>query len=206
MIQQIFVNLPVKDLTRSIASARTDQRNDIRATSHHPGDRDLRNADTALLGNRAQGIHEGKVTFDVALLEPRRERAEVAFAGIAGLPVSAEQPASEHAVSGDCDAEFAAGRQDIRFDAARQQRVFDLQVTDRMHGSSTTDRIRTDFRESDVAHISRLDHVGDRADRVLDRHVGIESRRAVDIDVVGAEALQAVGKEVLQTGGARVVA
>ena len=46
------------------------------------------------------------------------------------------------------------------------------------------------------ADVAGLDHLGDRADGLLDRHVRIEPGGAVDVDVVGAEALQRVGQEV----------
>ena len=44
-----------------------------------------------------------------------------------------------------------------------------------------------DLGEADVADVAGLDHLGDRADRLLDRHVRVEARRPVDVDVVGAE-------------------
>src|SRR5580704_601529 len=51
-----------------------------------------------------------------------------------------------------------------------------------------------------MAHIALLDEIGDRTDRLLDRHTRIEPRRAVNVDVVGAEPLQAVGDKVLHCG------
>jgi hypothetical protein len=96
-------------------------------------------------------------------------------------------------------------RQDLVLDAARDQRVFDLQVGDRVHGMGLADGLGADFRQADVAHIAGLDHVGDGADRVLDRHVRVQARRAVDVDVVGAQALQAVGQEVLHRRGPAVM-
>ena len=56
------------------------------------------------------------------------------------------------------------------------------------------------------AHVAGLHQVGDRADRVFDRHRRIEPRRAVDVDVIDAEPRQAVREEVLHRGGARVEA
>jgi hypothetical protein len=49
-----------------------------------------------------------------------------------------------------------------------------------------------------------LDHVGDGANRVFDRHRRIEPGRPVDIDVIDAEALEAVGEEVFYGGGAGI--
>ena len=69
-----------------------------------------------------------------------------------------------------------------------------------------TDGLCPDLGEADVADVARLHHVGDRADRVLDRHRGIEARRTVDVDVVDPEARQAVRQEVLRRRRPRVVA
>jgi hypothetical protein len=56
-----------------------------------------------------------------------------------------------------------------------------------------------------VAHVTGLDQVGDGAGGVLDGHLGVEPGRAVDVDVVGAQALQRVGQGRLHCGRARVV-
>ena len=55
-----------------------------------------------------------------------------------------------------------------------------------------------------MADVALLDEVGDGADRLLDRHVRVEARGAVDVDDVDAEALQRVGGEVLHRGGAAI--
>ena len=59
-----------------------------------------------------------------------------------------------------------------------------------------------DLGEADGADVAGLHQVGDGADRVLDGHGGVEARRAVDVDVVDAEARQGVGEEVLDRRGA----
>ena len=94
----------------------------------------------------------------------------------------------------------------VALGAAAHQRVLDLQVADRVHLRGAADRLDADLGEADVADVARLHHVGDRADGLLDRDRGIEARRTVDVDVVDAEARQAVGEEVLRRGGARVEA
>ena len=140
-------------------------------------------------------LDQRQVGVEIAALEARAHRAEILRAGALLRPVPADQPARQHAIGGDADAELAAGRQDVALDAARDQRVLDLQIGDRMHRVRAADGFGADFRQADVPIAARLHHVGDRADRVLDRHVGIEPRRAVDVDVVDAEPLQRVGEE-----------
>lgn len=45
--------------------------------------------------------------------------------------------------------------------------------------------------------IPGLDQLADRADRVLDRDVGIEAAQAIDVDVIDTEPLETVAEEVL---------
>jgi hypothetical protein len=44
--------------------------------------------------------------------------------------------------------------------------------------------------------MARRDHRRDGADGVLDRDLGVHPAETVDVDVVGAKALEAVGQEV----------
>ncbi|KWA38865.1 hypothetical protein WL27_15990 [Burkholderia multivorans] len=57
-----------------------------------------------------------------------------------------------------------------------------------------------------MAHVAGLDEIGDRADRLLDRHRRIDARRPVEIDVVGTEPLQRIGDEVADRDRPRIVA
>ena len=132
-------------------------------------------------------------------------RAKILGPTIRG-PVSADQPARQHAIGGDADAEFAAGRQDVALDAARDQRILDLQIGDRVHRMGAPDGFGADFRKADMPDPAGLDHVGHGADRILDRHIRIEPRRAVDIDVVDAEPLQRIGDEILHRRRTAVIA
>ena len=78
--------------------------------------------------------------------------------------------------------------------------------SDGMHGGRPVDRLGSDLRKPDVADIASLDHFRDGADRVLDRHVRIEPRRTVDVDMIRAEALQSVGERILHGRRPRVEA
>ena len=69
---------------------------------------------------------------------------------------------------------------------------------------SAADGIGADLGQPDMSHVSGVDHVFDRADRVLDRHPRVEPGRAVHVDMVGAKALQRVRQRGLHRGGAAV--
>ena len=96
----------------------------------------------------------------------------------------------QYAVGGNANAKRAAGRQYGFLDATGDQRVLNLKVGDRMNGGRPADRLRSDLRKPNMADITSLHHFRDGSDRVLDRHVRIEPCRAVDVDIIGAEALQ----------------
>jgi hypothetical protein len=65
---------------------------------------------------------------------------------------------------------------------------------------------RADFRKADMSDMPGLDQVGNRADRLFDRQVGIEPRRPVDVDMVGAEPLQRIGRKILHRDRPAVIA
>ena len=96
--------------------------------------------------------------------------------------------------------------QNVALDAARDQRVFDLQVDDRMHRVRPANGVGADLGQADMPDPAGLDHVGHRADALLDRHVGIEPRRPIDVDGVDAEPLQRIGDEIPDRRRAAVIA
>src|SRR5450631_4682688 len=66
-----------------------------------------------------------------------------------------------------------------------------------MHGVGAAYGVGADFRKADMLDVAGLHHLGDGADRVLDRHCRIEPRRAVDVDMVDAEPLQRIAQKIL---------
>ena len=75
-----------------------------------------------------------------------------------------------------------------------------------MHGLSPADRLRAHFGQADLPHVTRLDEITDRTNRVFDWNLRIKPGRTVDVDIVHAEPGQAVGKEVFDRRGAGVEA
>jgi hypothetical protein len=136
------------------------------------------------------------------VLEVLRAEARHAGADVGGggggprRPRAGEQPTREHAVGGHAHAQLPAGGQGLRLDPARQQRVLDLQVGHWMGGMRAPERLGSCLRQADVAHPAGVDHLRDRSDRVLDRDGRVHATEAVDVDVIGAQALQGVGQEV----------
>ena len=59
-----------------------------------------------------------------------------------------------------------------------------------MHRLRAPDGRGRSFREAEVAHLARLDELLHRADRLLDRRVGIDTMLVVKVDRVNAEPLE----------------
>ena len=74
-----------------------------------------------------------------------------------------------------------------------------------MHRVCTSYRLRPDLGQTDMADVTRLHELGDRADRLLDGHRGVETRGTIDVHVVEPETREAVREGVLHGDGARVV-
>ena len=73
-----------------------------------------------------------------------------------------------------------------------------------MHFRRAPNRLGADLGQANVADVARLHHVGDGTYRILDRHVWIEARWLVDVDVIDAKARQTVRKGVLRRSRTRV--
>src|SRR5262245_38039008 len=66
--------------------------------------------------------------------------------------------------------------------------------------------LAADLGEAEVFDVTLLDQILDGKCGILDRHVWVEPRWAIDVDRVHTQALQAVGERCLHRRGPRVVA
>ena len=66
--------------------------------------------------------------------------------------------------------------------------------------------VRPHFGKADVVDVAGLHQLGEGAHGVLDGHLAIQPRRAIDVDMVHTQPLEAIGDEILDRRGAGVVA
>jgi hypothetical protein len=184
-------------LGETVAAPGTHQRHDVAAPREHPRDGQLRDGDAPGLGDPAQRLDQGQVAPQVLTGEPGQGRAEIRLTRPHRAPMTRDQAAGQHTISGDTHAELTGGRQQRVLDAAGDQRVLDLHVTDRVHRNGSAQRLRPDLGQPDVPHVSGLDQLRHRPDGLLDRHRRIHTGRAIDVNMVGAQPLERVGQEVL---------
>ena len=99
---------------------------------------------------------------------------------LANAPVRKPRPSGR--VGDEADAELAQRRQDLGFDVARPQRIFGLDRGERMGLVGAADGVGAGLAQAEVAHLALLDQPRHGADRVLDRHVGIDAVEVIEID------------------------
>ena len=163
------------------------------APCHHPRNGHLGRGGVHAGGQLLQHLHQRLIFNAVVAGKTRQVRTEVA--GARGLRAS-QQPARQHAVRRDADTQFLQHRKDRGVRPAADQRVFDLQVSNRVHGVRPLDGVCAHLAQADVPYITGLHQVGHGTDGVFDRHGRVEPGHAVDVDVVRAQPLQAVGQKV----------
>src|SRR5262249_36033309 len=72
-----------------------------------------------------------------------------------------------------------------------EQREFALYRGDRMDGVGPADTLRPRFAKAEEAHLALFDETRHRANRVLDRHRGIDAVLVIEVDDIDAEPLEA---------------
>jgi len=65
-----------------------------------------------------------------------------------------------------------------------------------MGGMGAADGLGAGLGQADVADMAGGDQLGDRPHGVLDRDLGVHPAETVDVNMIGPEALEAVGEEV----------
>ncbi len=74
-----------------------------------------------------------------------------------------------------------------------------------MDSSGPAQRFGADLRQTDVADITSLHHIGDGSHGLLDRDVWIEPGGPIDVDVIDAEAVERIGQEGFHRCGPGVI-
>src|SRR5262249_26018491 len=106
---------------------------------------------------------------------------------VGGGETAGEESAPERGVRDEPDAELAAGWENLRLGVTGPQRVLGLHGGDRMDGVRAANRLGRRLTEADVTDLALVDQLRQRADRLLDRHVGIDAVLVVEVDILRAE-------------------
>jgi hypothetical protein len=102
-----------------------------------------------------------------------------------------QEAAAERAVGDEADAELPADSEDLALDVARPQRILGLQRRHLVRRMGAPDGLGRRLRDAEMAHLALSDELGHGADRVLDRHGGVDAMDVVEIDRLNGEAAQA---------------
>jgi hypothetical protein len=101
-----------------------------------------------------------------------------------------EKSAAERRISDESDSEFVRQRQNVVLHLAGPKRIFSLQRRHRVHRVGAADRGRPGLGDAEMPDLALLLELRHGADGVLDRHRVVDPVNVIEIDVVGAEALQ----------------
>ena len=158
-------------LGKPVATPRADQRHDVLAARKHPRDRQLRDGRTLVRRRCARSASTSARLRSRFSPGKRGASARKSFGARARSlrPVAAEQAPRQHAVGRHADAELPAGRAGCR-PRCRARRASTRSADRRLgapraRGGSCPRRPPRGRRNGR----SRPHHVGDRADRLLDR-------------------------------------
>ncbi len=117
----------------------------------------------------------------------------VAFRQVLGGDDGAGQHAPpERRIGHEPNPQLAADRQDVVFHKAAPQRIFGLQRRYRMHLVRPPDGVDARLRKSQEADLALLHQLFHRPDRVLDRHVRIDTVLVVEVDGLDPQPLKAL--------------
>src|SRR5262245_35673368 len=104
---------------------------------------------------------------------------------------AAQKAAPERGVRHETDSELFERRQNVGLDIARPERILGFDSRDRVRLVGTAYSIGAGLAEAEVAHLALLNQARHGADRVLDRHIGIDPMDVIKVYDVDAEALEA---------------
>ena len=102
-----------------------------------------------------------------------------------------QQAAAERRVGDKRDAEILDRLARLGRLLAIEQREFALHRGDRVDRMGPPEPLRPRLAEPDKPHLAALDEPAHRADRLLDRHVGIDPVLVIEVDHIEPEPLQA---------------
>ncbi len=171
---------------------RTRNRHDPRCLRQQPGQRDLCRGGAPRRRDRGDAVNQRLIGATRFHFEAWHGVAEIVV-GEGGVSVdrASQEAATERAERHEADAEFLQRRQQFAFRFAPPQRVLALHCGHRLHGMRATHRGGTGFGQAEVAHLALGDQVTHGAGHILDRHVRIHAVLVEQVDVVGAQALEA---------------
>jgi hypothetical protein len=149
-----------------------------------PCERQLRRGAALFGGERADGLDDPQVGFDVVPGEARIGPPEVLrIQLLAAADASREESPAERAVGEEGGADVAARGEHALLRISRPQRILALDRGDGVQRRGPLQRSRRHFGQADRADLALLHQIGERADRILERRLlEIEPMDVVQVD------------------------
>ena len=176
-------------LLHAVEPARAGDGHHVLPLRQQPGEAELRGRAALLRGDRLDLRNQRAVLREVLLLEARMRGAPPVDLREVG-DRAGQEAAAERRIGDEADAERPRDGARRLGLLAVQQRVLGLHRGDRVRRMGAADGLRRGLGQAEVAHLPLLDQPGHRADRLLDRHGGIDAVLVVEVDHLDAEALE----------------
>src|SRR5437763_1136475 len=180
-------------------------RDHVGALRQQPGKAELRDGAALVGGDRLDPFDQGAVLLEIVAGEARVAGAGITLGEVGEIGNhTGQETAAERRVGDKRDAEIARRLARFLRLLAVEQRIFALHGGDRVYRMGTPDALGVCLAEPEMAHLALLDEAAHRADRVLDRHAGVDAVLVIEVDRVDAEPLQADLARLLHVFGAAV--
>ena len=138
-----------------------------------------------------KALGKGNIGRIIVRLEARHAAANVLGRDRVHIePGIGKHPARHRRKRYERGARLAAGFEHGDLGIARHRRIFGLHRRNRVDRAGLAQRFGRHFGQPDRADLARFYKIGQRADRILDRHGEIAAVQVIKIDVIGLQQLQ----------------
>nr|GEU28411.1 hypothetical protein [Tanacetum cinerariifolium] len=184
-------------------------RHDMRSLCQQPCQRYLRWRGAFFCRVLLEPRNDRHVQLQVLLREARELGAQVGrrIECRAGVDLPRQEAGADWGPGHETNARLGAGGQDaIQFNITGPQRVFRLNGAHRLDGMGAANGRDTCFRKAEMSDFALLDQILERTGDVLNRHARIDAMLIVQVDVIGAEALEGFFNHFADVLGAAIQA
>src|SRR4051812_18337761 len=179
-------------LPKAVEFGGSGDRDDPRLLSEDPRKGDLRRRRALPLSGVLEEFDKGEVRLACLLVgEAGDGAAEVVASDLRLLADCAgEEALAERAERDEADAKLFERRQDRLLGLAPPERILRLEGRHRLHRVRAADVLDARLRHAEVLDLSFVDEFLDRSGDLFDWNVRVDAVLVVEVDVVGAKALE----------------
>ena len=164
---------------------------DVVALRHCPSHGQLRGGQPQAVGHGLHARHQREVVSQVVAMKTRVNAAAVlGIQVVKALNATGQQPTPQGRVTHKGDVELAAQVNHLDLGVAVPQRELGLQRSHGVHAVGALEGLGPSFADAEVAHLALFNQARHGAHGVFNRGVRVDAVQVVQVNAVGAQALQ----------------